>query len=137
MDPEGTANPATEPAPDPRIAQLEAQLAELTPKAAAADATAAALRTATARYRDAVLAANPAIPGRLVAGESIEQIDASVASAREIVDELRATLTPATTPPPPAPPSAPAGATAPAPDWHSMSPTQRIASALRTPNGKV
>ena len=63
--------------------------------AALADATRAleaqreATRAAVARYREALLASDAALPPDLVAGETLEELDASVAAARQAVALIR------------------------------------------------
>ena len=52
----------------------------------------AATRSAVARYREAVLAAEPDLPPDLVGGETLEALEASVGSARETVARIRARL---------------------------------------------
>ena len=47
------------------------------------------LASATARYREALLAAAPEIPEELVVGESPEEVDASLAGARQMVERVR------------------------------------------------
>ena len=47
------------------------------------------LASATARYREALLAAAPDIPEELVVGESPEEVDASLAGARQMVERVR------------------------------------------------
>ena len=70
---------------DARIAELEATAAELGQVKEARD-------QAVAKYLDAVRVANPAIPRDIIAGETIEEIDASVEKARAIADAVRANL---------------------------------------------
>ena len=47
---------------------------------------------AIAKYLDAVKAANPAIPPDIIAGETIEDIDASVEKAQSIAIAVKASL---------------------------------------------
>ena len=47
------------------------------------------LASATARYREALLAAAPDIPEELVGGESPEEVDTSLAGARQMVERVR------------------------------------------------
>ena len=56
------------------------------------DAERAARQAAVARYRDAVLAAEPALPPELVAGGSLDEVDASVEAARRAVAQIRERL---------------------------------------------
>jgi len=70
---------------DARIAELEATAAEL-------GQVREAHAQAIAKYLDAVRAANPAIPRDIIAGETIEEIDASVEKAKAIADAVRQNL---------------------------------------------
>ncbi|MCY3656407.1 MAG: hypothetical protein OXG95_07325 [Chloroflexi bacterium] len=56
------------------------------------DAEREARRAAVARYREAVLAAEPALPPDLVAGDSLAEVDTSVESARRAVAQIRERL---------------------------------------------
>ena len=56
------------------------------------DAEREARRAAVARYREAVLAAEPALPPDLIAGDSLAEVDASVESARRAVAQIRERL---------------------------------------------
>ena len=47
---------------------------------------------AVAKYLDAVRLANPAIPRDIIAGDTIEEIDASLAKATTIAESVRASL---------------------------------------------
>ncbi len=94
----------------------------------------AALTAAAARYRDALLASNPAIPPELLTGDSIDAVDASLEAARTIVQSVIARAQPAAhgAQPPSAVP-VPAGAPVRAgPDTSAMSPTEKIRYALAT-----
>ncbi len=46
-------------------------------------------RAVLARYREAILVAEPDLPPDLVQGETLEDLDAAVASAREVVARVR------------------------------------------------
>jgi hypothetical protein len=50
-------------------------------------------REALARYRDAVLAAEPDLPPELVRGDSLEELERSLVAARSAVAEIRTRLT--------------------------------------------
>ncbi|MDE2695458.1 MAG: hypothetical protein OXH97_02945 [Chloroflexota bacterium] len=56
------------------------------------DAEREARRAAVARYREAVLAAEPALPPDLVAGDSLAEVDTSVEAARRAVAQIRERL---------------------------------------------
>ena len=78
------------------IAGLEASLNEAKQ---GGEATAAELSQikeahskAVAKYLDAVRLANPAIPRDIIAGDTIEEIDASLARATSIAESVRANL---------------------------------------------
>jgi hypothetical protein len=47
---------------------------------------------AVARYRDAALAAEPDLPPELVSGETLEEVDTSLAAARRTVAQIRQRL---------------------------------------------
>src|SRR4029079_6965463 len=46
-------------------------------------------RAVLERYRAAVLAADPSLPGELVQGATLEELDASLATARAAVGQIR------------------------------------------------
>ena len=56
------------------------------------DAEREARRAAVARYREAVLAAEPALPPELVEGDSLTEVEASVEAARRAVAQIRERL---------------------------------------------
>ena len=69
-----------------------------TAAAAAADATALReqiaeatqqARTAAERYRELVVRTEPALPAELIAGDTVDDVDASVAAARTMVGRVR------------------------------------------------
>ena len=66
--------------------------AELARLRADLDAERTARRAAVARYREAVLAAEPTLPPELVAGDSLDEVDASVEAARRAVARIRERL---------------------------------------------
>ena len=57
-----------------------------------------ATRAALGRYREALLAAEPDLPPDLVAGETLEAVDASVAAARQTVARIRERMSAAAAP---------------------------------------
>ena len=73
--------------------EAQAELAELRSVLEQRDQEIEALRSrlasATARYREALLAAAPEIPEELVVGESPEEVETSLASARQMVERVR------------------------------------------------
>lgn len=79
-----------------QAAALEAQLeaaAQARSKLAEALTAAQAQRAAdAARYRDLLLAAHPEVPPALVAGETIEAVEASLETAQSTVEQVRQRL---------------------------------------------
>lgn len=78
-------HPGDETAPNQTSEELDRLRADL-------DAEREARRAAVARYREAVLAAEPALPPDLVAGDSLAEVDASVEAARRAVAQIRERL---------------------------------------------
>lgn len=81
---------------------------------------------ATARYRDLVVRSEPALPPELIAGDTIEAIDASVEEARTLTGRVRTHIeaqSQAARVPAGAPPRA-------APDLASLTPDQKIRYGL-------
>ena len=89
---------------DSRIAALEAQVTEFTTqleaKAQEAQASAAELATtkeakgqAVTKYLNMAKALNPTIPETIIAGESIEEIDASIEKGKSIVEAVKQAMT--------------------------------------------
>ncbi|MYE32207.1 MAG: hypothetical protein F4X80_06075 [Chloroflexi bacterium] len=81
IEDEGAEGETADQAPD-ELDRLRADL----------DAEREARRAAVARYREAVLAAEPALPPDLVAGDSLAEVDASVEAARRAVAQIRERL---------------------------------------------
>ena len=81
---------------DTRIAALEAELSEAKQGSEAAAAELASVKEANAqavaKYIDAIRAANPTIPQDIIAGDTIEDIDASLARAATIAESVKASL---------------------------------------------
>jgi hypothetical protein len=81
---------------DTRIAALEAELSEAKTGSEAAATELAQVKEAhgqaVSKYLDAVRLANPAIPQDIIAGDTIEDIDASLAKAATIAESVRANL---------------------------------------------
>jgi hypothetical protein len=81
---------------DSRIAELEASLGEAQQAAESLRAEGAAISEArdqaVGKYLDAVRIANPAIPRDVIVGNTIEEIDASLARATTIAESVRANL---------------------------------------------
>ena len=81
---------------DTRIAALESSLSEAKHGSEVAAAEKASLSeavtTAVGKYLDAVRLANPTIPQDIIAGETVDDIDASLAKATTIVESVKASL---------------------------------------------
>jgi chromosome segregation ATPase len=81
---------------DTRIAELEASLSEAKQgiETAAAELTQVkeSYGQAIAKYLDAVRVANPTIPQDIITGDTIEDIDASLAKATTIAESVKANL---------------------------------------------
>jgi hypothetical protein len=81
---------------DDRIAALEAELSEAKTGSEAAAAELASVKEANSqaisKYLDAVRAANPTIPQDIIVGDTIEDIDASLAKATTIAESVKASL---------------------------------------------
>jgi chromosome segregation ATPase len=81
---------------DARITELQATVSVVTQagETAASELAQAkdAYTKAVAKYLDSVRAANPTIPGDVIAGSTIEDIDASVAKALSIATAVKANL---------------------------------------------
>jgi chromosome segregation ATPase len=81
---------------DTRIAELESSLSEAKTGSEAAAAELASAKEAhgqaVAKYLDAVRAANPTIPQDIITGDTIEDIDASLAKATTIAESVKASL---------------------------------------------
>lgn len=107
-----------------RIAQLERGIASKDSELAA---TRDALTGAVAKYRTALLASSPGIPQELVKGETVEEIDASLKLAQDIVARVKQQLETEVEEnkvPTGAPPRA-------VQDLSALSPAEKIAYALR------
>lgn len=133
----GTTAPTADAA-DVTIDELRTQLAART----------AAERTAVAAYKALLLKSDPTIPAELIAGDTVEQIEASADAARAIAARIREAALAgvsidastqqapgeAATPPSSAPSGGNAAPIAPA--WAKLSPAQRIANGLAQMNGR-
>lgn len=85
-----------EPSKDERIAELEQALAEKAAEIAALKQSILELELrlsqAVAAYRAEVIKANPDVPEELITGETIAEVDASLASAQALVERVRREL---------------------------------------------
>jgi len=93
-------------------------------------------RQAVARFRDALLAAEPELPPDLIAGDTLEEVEASAESARQAVQGIRERVA-AAEPPPERPRGFPVGAPARSSERghprgrESMSAHEKIAAGLQ------
>ena len=83
-------------AKDSRISELEQAVADRDNQVAVLNQSLAELESrlsqAVEAYRALVVKANPAVPEELVSGDSIEEIDQSLANAQVLVDRVRREL---------------------------------------------
>ena len=79
-----------------RVEQLEAETGQLRTALEERDSELTSLRermaSATTRYRVALLAGAPEVPEELVHGQTVEELDESLASARKVVDKIAGQL---------------------------------------------
>jgi uncharacterized coiled-coil protein SlyX len=108
---------------DSRIAELEQAVASRDSQLAELESR---LSQAVEAYRALVIKANPAVPAELISGESVEEIDKSLANARVLVDRVRQELESeiaAAKIPAGAPPRT-------SPDFSALSPKEKIQYAI-------
>jgi uncharacterized protein (DUF3084 family) len=74
---------------DNQIAALKQSLSELEPRLTELESS---LSQAVSSYQALVIKSNPGVPEELVAGNSIEEIDHSLASAQTLIDRVRQEL---------------------------------------------
>jgi len=83
-------------AKDSRIAELEQAVADRDSQIAVLNQSLAELESrlsqAVEAYRALVVKANPAVPEELIVGDSIEEIDQSLANAQVLIDRVRQEL---------------------------------------------
>ena len=76
-----------------RLADREARTAEMETAAAGLrrdlEAAHAERRAALTRYRETLLAGSPELPAELVTGDSLDQLDTAVRTARDLVARVR------------------------------------------------
>jgi uncharacterized coiled-coil protein SlyX len=81
---------------DSRISELEQALADRDSQIAAFEQSLSevesGLSKAVASYRALVVQANPAVPEEMISGDTIEEIDDSLANARVLIDRVRQEL---------------------------------------------
>jgi DNA repair exonuclease SbcCD ATPase subunit len=107
-------------------AQIEALQSEVASLREGLTAAQDQARSTATKYRDAILAVAPEVPADLVRGDSIEEIEASLAQARQIVSRLREHLEAQT--PAPVPAGAPPRTRQ---EFSDLSPQEKIALGLR------
>ncbi|MEE9199236.1 MAG: hypothetical protein V3U26_05510 [Dehalococcoidia bacterium] len=114
-----------------RVQELEEQVGRLTSRLEVQEREQAVLQeqltSAAARYRAALLAGAPEVPEELVQGRTVEELDASLASARRIVEKVAQRLEAQVAServPTGAPPRK-------APDLSALSPREKILHALQ------
>jgi len=130
---------------DAKMGQLQAEIAEkgalihsqeqelttLSEASAAAEGRSAELASSLAeaiqKYRASLLAANPEVPEEMIGGETIADIDASLQTAKGLVEKVKDSLEAAA-----AETLVPAGAPQrTGPDLSSLSPAEKIKYAIR------
>jgi uncharacterized coiled-coil protein SlyX len=74
---------------DDQIAALKQSVAELEPRLTELEDS---LSQAISSYRALVIKSNPQLPEELIAGDSIEEIDNSLAAAQALIDRVRERL---------------------------------------------
>ncbi len=128
------------PEPEARMAELEQEVARL--KASLAEQEEASqllkatqqeavalkerLKQATGRFREALLAQEAEVPAELVSGETVEEIEASLASGKALVERVKRQLESSVSSE-----RIPAGSPARSvPDLSALSPREKIAYAL-------
>ncbi len=115
---------------DQRVVELEAEATQLRAALEERDIDMSRLQgqatSAVAKYREALLLASPEVPQELVTGQTIEEIDTSMAQARQMVERIRNQIEAQT-----ASERVPSGAPLrSAPDLSSLSPAAKIAYGL-------
>ncbi|TET38934.1 MAG: hypothetical protein E3J65_04590 [Dehalococcoidia bacterium] len=122
-----------------RIAELEGELAQFQQSMAVREeevkgevaALKEKLSSAAGKYRALILAGAPEVPEELVKGETPDEVEASFAAAREMVEKVRRQLEAKAQAE-----RVPAGAPARTPpDLGALSPSEKIAYALATRQG--
>jgi hypothetical protein len=116
--------------PPAELEQLQAQLTQLETQRVAYETQVVMLKgnltQAVGKYRTRLLAESPEVPEELVRGDTPEEVDASFAAARQVVERIRQKLETQTSAE-----RVPAGAPARGlPDLSSLSPAEKIAYGL-------
>ncbi len=81
--------PQTQAGPPPEVERLQLQVAQLETERAALKEH---LALAVAKYRAQLLTAAPEVPEEMVAGDSVEAVDAAFSAARDLVERVRRKL---------------------------------------------
>ena len=114
-----------------RVASLQS---ELEAGRSESEQLGARLRESAIKYREARLAAAPHIPGDLVRGEALEEIDEQLASAERVVSEMREQMEKERRQEsPPVPAGAPVRR---APDFSGLPATEKIKLGLEQISGR-
>jgi hypothetical protein len=116
--------------PPAELEQLQAQLTQLEVQRAAYETQVVTLKgnlaQAVGKYRTRLLSESPEVPEELVRGDTPEEVDASFAAARQVVERIKQKLETQTSAE-----RVPAGAPARGlPDLSSLSPAEKIAYGL-------
>lgn len=120
---EGAA-PSEERALAEALARLQAEAQE---KDKALAALTERARLAAAKYRQVALTAAPEVPEEMVQGETVEEIDAALARARKLVEEVRKRTAARAAESPRTPAGAPVRS---APDLSGLTAREKIAYGL-------
>ena len=95
VEPQAEGSEARAESP-PATEELQRRIAEMEESIAVRESEAAALRESLAgavlKYRSAVLETAPGVPEELVTGETVDEIDASLTRARDMVSRVRQEL---------------------------------------------
>ena len=123
-----TTEAQTEPTAE--LEQLQVQLKQLETQRAAYETQVVTLKgnlaQAVGKYRTRLLAESPEVPEEMVRGDTPEEVDASFAAARQVVERIKQKLETQTSAE-----RVPAGAPARGlPDLSSLSPAEKIAYGL-------
>ena len=119
---------------DARLAELDAALSEAKSQSEASTAELASVKEArdqaVTRYLGMAKASNPQVPGDMISGETIEEIDASVEKGKGLVSAVKKTLESET-----AAAKVPAGAPTRGETTEGMDNKEMIAAGLRQKGG--
>ncbi len=127
--------PQAERSPEKQQGELEQRLATLEGSLAQREQELTSLRDqltlGAAKYRSALLALSPEVPEELVQGQSVQELDESLAKAKRTVEKIRRQIEAKASSE-----RVPAGAPArSAPDLSSLSPQEKITYGLQRSRG--